>query len=392
MEISEVRALMLSCPVEPIMDAVNFIPCREALLVRVETDRGLIGIGEAACFGGALRTVKAIVEGELRPLLVGEDPLRIERLWDRMYSRTFQHGRRGAVIGAISSVDIALWDILGQVAGLPLYRLLGGYRSQIRAYASGGFYQEGKGPRELAQEMARYAAVGFQGVKMKVGRNPSAWIGRGAKGVLLQDQLCLVSPEEDLERVAAVREAIGQEVELMVDANTAWRPHEAIRMVRELERYHVYWLEEPVGTDDVEGSAQVAAATHIPVAGYETESTRYGFRELITRGSVGVVQADVTWAGGISECQRIAALAAAYGLPFVPHAYSSAIALVANLHLVASLPNGEWMELDRNPNPLREELITEPLGIDAQGFLPLPEGPGLGVELDEEVIARYQVG
>lgn len=216
MEISEVRALMLSCPVEPIMDAVNFIPYREALLVRVETDRGLIGIGEAACFGGALRTVKAIVEGELRPLLVGEDPLRIERLWDRMYSRTFQHGRRGAVIGAISGVDIALWDILGQVAGLPLYRLLGGYRSQIRAYASGGFYQEGKGPRELAQEMARYAAVGFQGVKMKVGRNPSAWIGRGAKGVLLQDQLCLVSPEEDLERVAAVREAIGQEVELMV--------------------------------------------------------------------------------------------------------------------------------------------------------------------------------
>jgi len=392
MKISDVRAIMLSCPVEPIMDAVHFIPRRETLLIRVETDQGLTGIGEAACFGGALRTVKMIAEQELQPLLVGEDPLRIERLWDRMYSRTLQHGRRGAVIGAISGVDIALWDILGQTAGLPLYRLLGGYRSRIRAYASGGFYQEGKGPHELAQETAHYAAARFQGVKIKVGRNPSARIGRGAEGVLPRDRCCLVSPEEDLERVAAVREAIGREVELMVDANTAWRPHEAIRMARELESYRVYWLEEPVGTDDVEGSAQVAAATHIPVAGYETESTCYGFRELITCGAVEVVQADATWAGGISECRRIAALAAAYGLPFVPHAYSSAIALVANLHLVASLPNGEWMELDRNPNPLREELITEPLGIDADGFLPLLEEPGLGVELDEEVIAQYQVG
>lgn len=373
----------------PLADAIHYMPARTALLVQVQTDEGLTGLGEAACYSGPLSTMAAIVRDDLRPHLLGQDPFRVERLWQQMYARTHQHGRRGAVLMAMSGIDIALWDLIGQATRTPLYRLLGAYRDEVSAYASAGFYAEGKGPAELAREMAGYAAEGFTYMKMKVGRNHEALLNP------LPDMpapgFATVSLQEDLRRVHAVREAIGPGVKLMIDANNAWTPSTALLMMRELARDSIYWLEEPVSTDDVAGSAQVARSLDVPVAGYETEVGLYGFRDLIAAGAVDIVQPDVIWSGGISECRRIAALAAAYRLPCVPHVFSSAVSLVANLHFIASIPNGALLEFDRNPNPLREELFEQPLGIDARGMVALPERPGLGVTLNMRTVERYSV-
>jgi L-alanine-DL-glutamate epimerase-like enolase superfamily enzyme len=306
-----------------------------------------------------------------------------------MYARSHQHGRRGAVLMAMSGVDIALWDIIGQAVQTPLYRLWGAYRERVQAYASGGFYTAGKGPAELAREMAAYVAAGFTHVKMKVGRNPEAMLN--PLGDMPEPGAAAASLEEDLRRVHAVRESIGPDVKLIVDANNAWTASTALTMMRELERDHIYWLEEPVATDDVAGSVLVAHNLDVPVAGYETEVGVYGFRDLIAAGAVDIVQPDVTWSGGITECRRIAALAAAYRLPCIPHVFSSAVSLVANLHFIASIPNGVLLEFDGNPNPLRAELFEEPIAIDKGGYVALPARPGLGVTLNMDTVERYRV-
>src|SRR5919202_548883 len=390
MTITDVPAIALPTPLaQPMADAIHYIPSRLALLVQVHTDEGITGLGEAAAYGGPLSVAGTIVRDELRPLALGEDPFRVEWLWQKMYACSHQHGRRGAVLMAMSGIDIALWDIIGQAMRTPLYRLLGAYRDEVRAYASGGFYAEGKGPAELAREMTGYAAAGFTHVKMKVGRNPEAMLNPLPD--MPEPGFATCSLEEDIRRVHAVREALGPDVRLMIDANNAWTPSTALTMMRELERDNIYWFEEPVNTDDVGGSALVAHNLAVPVAGYETEVGVYGFRDLITAGAVDIVQPDVIWSGGITECRRIAALAAAYRLPCIPHVFSSAVSLVANLHFIASLPNGVLLEFDRTPNPLRTELFEEPIEIDKRGRVALPQRPGLGVTLNMRTVEKYRV-
>ena len=177
----------------------------------------------------------------------------------------------------------------------------------------------------------------------------------------------------------------------MVDINCAWSPALAIQMGQAMAPYHLYWIEEPVATDDIRGSAEVARALGTAIAGYETEIGLYGFRELITQRAIDIVQPDLAWAGGFTECRRIAALAQAYNLMVAPHAFSSAILLVAAMHLLASIPNGLVLEFDQNPHALREDLLQEPIRIDADGFVHLPERPGLGITLNQTTVERYRV-
>jgi L-alanine-DL-glutamate epimerase-like enolase superfamily enzyme len=389
MRITDVRTYMLSYICRPLMSGIEHSDRRNLLLVEIETDSGITGIGESASHGGPLISTKTIVDRELKPYLIGEDPLCIERLWDKMYRRSFFHGRRGIVISAMSGIDVALWDILGKASKLPLYRLLGGYREKVRAYASMGYYQTDKGLEELSSEAAQCVNRGFSAVKIKIGRNSYAAVGTSEPSVYERSDLCV--DDNDIERVAAVRTAIGHDVDLLVDANCAWKPHVAIRMARKLEQFDIYWLEEPVVPDDVEGSAMVAAAIDIPIAGYETEYTRFGYKELVSRRAVDIVQPDVIWTGGITESKRIAALASCYNIQCVPETFASAIALYANLHFIASIPNGELLEFDQTPNPLRDELVVEPLCIDKEGYVHLPEKPGLGLELDWDVVRLYQL-
>jgi L-alanine-DL-glutamate epimerase-like enolase superfamily enzyme len=390
MNIADVRTIPLSYRCDkPYMSAAGVQAARHTLLVEIETDNGLIGIGEAGSAGGALASTQVVVEQELKPLLIGEDPLLIERLWQKMFQRTRQHGRRGIVMHAISGLDVALWDLAGKVAKLPVYRLLGAYRDKVEAYASGGFYQEGKDVSTLADEAAGYIARGYGAMKMKVGRNPSTQTN--LREMLAQNEQCVVSLDEDLARVEAARKALGREAKLMIDINCAWSPALAIQMGQALEPYRLYWIEEPVATDDIRGSAEVARALGTAIAGYETEVGLYGFRELITWGAVDIVQPDIAWAGGFTECRRIAALAHAYNLMVAPHAFSSAITLVASMHLLASIPNGLILEFDQNPNALRQELLKEPITVDREGFVTLPDRPGLGVELDAATVETYRV-
>ena len=387
MKIVDIRAIPLSYRCDPPYGSAGGMQAsRGGLLVEVETDDGITGIGEAGVGGGSTRHV---IENQLRPMLIGEDPLLIEGLWQKMFARTRQFGRRGIVMNAISGIDIALWDIAGKVAKLPVYRLLGACRDRVEAYASGGFYQEGKSIDDLAGEAEGYRARGFHGMKMKIGRNPSTQTH--LRHLAANARTCEVEPEEDIARVAAVRRALGPQAKLMVDVNCAWSPAFAIEMGRALEPYKLYWIEEPVATDDIDGSARVADALATPIAGYETEIGLYGFRELITRGAVDIVQPDIAWTGGFSEGRRIAALAQAHHLMVAPHAFGGAVLLAASLHFAASIPNVLVLEFDQNPNGLRDELLKEPLRTDGDGMIRLPERPGLGIELDRAAVERYRV-
>src|SRR5215218_6514809 len=345
-KIAYVKTYQVTYPLDrPLSDSIHYMPVRAALLVELGTDDGEVGIGESAIYGGPASVVETMIHDELAPRILGEDPTRPEWLWQVMMGRSHQHGDGGVLPAAVSGLDIAIWDLLGRKSGLPLYRLLGGYRDEVQAYASAGFYAEGKDAEGLTDEARR--------------------------------------------RVDAVRKAIGDDVHLMVDANNAWTKPTALVAGREFERLGVHWFEEPVPTDDREGGAALAAVIDVPIAGYETRTGLAGFRDLIADRAVDIVQPDVIWSGGITACRRIAALAAAAGLPCVPHVFSTAVSLAANLHFIASIPNSYLLELDQNPNALRTELLDRPITPDKQGVVAVPNGPGLGVHLDRETLRRY---
>jgi L-alanine-DL-glutamate epimerase-like enolase superfamily enzyme len=259
----------------------------------------------------------------------------------------------------------------------------------LDAYASAGFYAGDKGSAELADEVGGYAARGFRAVKIKVGRNPDVLLNPLPD--MWAPDYATASLEEDVARVRAAKQAIGPRVRLAIDANNAWTPSVAQQFMRLVEDQEIYWLEEPVATDDVAGSADLARSIAVPVAGYETATGLASFRQLISNRAVDIVQPDVIWSGGITVCRKIAAVAEAHNLPVIPHVFSSAVALIANMHFIASLTNGGLLEFDQNPNPLRSELFEEPITVGPDGAVALPDRPGLGVSLEPSVVARYRV-
>lgn len=391
MKIKQVTAMILRYQYENgIADAQNYFSTRNAVLVEVETDTGLRGIGESACFGGPAESTKYIVERELAPLIVGENPTNIEYIWKKIFDRTRQHGRGGIIMAAMSGIDVALWDILGKIAGLPVYKLLGGYTDKLLPYASSGFYSGGKDTKALAQEVGSYFEQGFRYAKIKVGRNPEVFLSPLPNMPFTQE--CNYSLEEDLERVEAcckVADEFG--AKLIVDANNTWNTFTAIKMGKIFQKLGVFWLEEPLHLDNIEGSVELAAALDMPVAGYESEVGLYRFRELIRRHAVDIVQPDVIWSGGFTECRKIANFAHAHNMPCLPHVFSSAVSLAANAHFLASICNAGILELDRNVYPLRDDLLEEPIVVAPDGYIHMSDKPGLGIELREDTIQKYRV-
>ncbi|MFQ5910836.1 MAG: mandelate racemase/muconate lactonizing enzyme family protein [Thermoplasmata archaeon] len=364
MKITDVTCEKVSIPLrKPKAIATRPIHCRQLTVVQVSTDEDLTGVGWSWS-----HAVATIVEETLKDLLVGEDPFQTEWLWSRMYGAegTLTYGRRGAAIRAISAVDVALWDLKGKALEMPVCRLLGGCRSRVPVYASGGYYEEGKTVDDLADETVAYVKQGFKAVKIKVG---------------------LLSLDEDEERVRAVREAVGPDVGLMVDANNAYRPYSAIRAARTFEKYGVEWFEEPVSPDDLCGSARVAAAIDTPVASGELEYTRYGFRALIDKRAVDIVQPDANVAGGVTEWIKIAALASANSTPVAPHSSQE-----VHVHLVAATPGAFNVEFFDPSADIRktEELFTTHL-TPRDGYLAVPRKPGFGIELSQKAVERYRV-
>ncbi|MBD5149791.1 MAG: mandelate racemase/muconate lactonizing enzyme family protein [Oscillibacter sp.] len=389
--VTKVEAMILRYQYENgIADAQNFFSMRSAVLVQVHTACGITGIGESASFGGPAETTKYIIEHELAPIVVGEDASAVSLIWQKMFDRTRQHGRSGVILASMSGIDIALWDILGKKANLPIYKLFGGYADRVVPYASAGFYSPGKSASVMADECRSYFKRGFKYVKIKIGRNPEMLLTPLHN--MAHAEECQYSVEEDFARVeacCAVAEEYGARI--MVDANNTLNTFSAIQIGKRLEDLNVFWFEEPLHVDNISGSAELASVLSMPVSGYESEVGAYRFRELIDRKAVDIVQPDVIWSGGFTECNRIASYAAMHNLPCNPHVFSSGISLAANLHFLASLPNGGLLEMDQNFYPLRDELLTEKIDIAEDGFVYVPQGPGLGVELNPDTVSKYLV-
>lgn len=337
---------------------------RVTSLIRVHTDSDLVGLGSVYSHPDLVRL---IVEGQLRPALVGEDPSKIDRLWTRCYKLTRWYGRKGAAVSALGGIDIALWDLRGKVAGKPISALLGASRSRVPAYASGLLWK--KDPYELEQEAKRHMAEGYQAMKMRLGRH---W---GYDCVALD----------------AVREAVGSDVKLMVDGNARYSLDGVQRVIPRFRAAGIFWLEEPFPPEDPDSFRALRPSLGgIPLAAGENEFGEQGFRELIDPGIVQIVQPDCCRCGGLTPALRIAERAKAEGLRVAPHTWSDAVALVANMHFVAATPHALTVEVDRTGNPFIDDLLTTPLQVE-EGTIAVPDGPGLGIELNEEVVGRYEV-
>ncbi len=370
----------------PITYARGEYQTREALLVRVHTsDPSIFGWGEAAMWGGPHSVSAKVLSDEIAPLVVGEDPRQPEYLWEKVYQSTYYHGRKGMLIACLSGLDIALWDIVGKCAGEPLWRIFGGFARPLTSYASAGYYRRDYGLDRLAADVAAAAKAGFRGYKMKIGNVPQV-----VHGGVLQDVPMRGSFEDDVKRVRTAREALGDR-NLMVDANTSLSSRMAMRYAAAIEPLNVRWFEEPTQPEDIEGCAELARRTRIPVAGFETETGKYQFARLIDAGAVQVVQFDVLQVGGFTEARKIAAYAQMRHLPVTTKNYSTAVSTAATLQLLYALPNADYFECDQDPNALRDDLAREPLYVMEDGLAVPNERPGLGIDIDDAVLERYRV-
>jgi D-galactarolactone cycloisomerase len=371
MRITAVEGFDLSCPLDRSFGwSQGWIDTRDVGVVKITTDDGLVGWGEGS----------AAVE-HLAPHLLGENPMDRAGLWDRCFHSLYNANNFVGFGGsALSAVDIALWDLAGKASGLPVCELLGGrVRSRVAVYATGLYYTEGEFPDRLLDEARGYVDAGFAGMKTKVGG---------------------LSPEEDVRRVAAIREAIGPDVKLMVDANHAYNASTASRIGRWLAELDVFWFEEPVNPRDIDGLLSVKADLPMAIAGGENLRTRFDFRDYLTRRAFDIVQPDVAHCGGLTEMQRIAAMANASGILVCPHVWGSSIMIAASLHLAATLPacpparnpqpyvQEPVMEFDQTPSAIRDELCTTVFEA-RDGYVDVPTGPGLGIEVDEEALRHF---
>jgi len=369
MKITGVEPIHLRVPnVEAIPDGTL-----DVLIVRIHTDEGITGVGEVtsqsyvckACFEAPRSAAR---RHGLTSILLGEDPTDPVALWEKMYYETNRYGRRGAAIHAISGADIALWDIKGQAEGKPVSELLGGrLRDDVRAYASVLFADT---PEQTAEMAKQYVEMGLTAVKF----------GWGPIG----DDAAV-----DVAHVQAAREAIGEERDLMVDAGHAWDWETALGRTELFQPFNLTWLEEPVGQDDRHGYRELCKRSQIPIAGGEGDVTHFDFKELIDCG-IHVVQPDIAFCGGITVCKRVSDMTTAHGRKAVPHCFSTGINLAASLHWISTVADGDLVEYCLRPSPLMRKLVAN-LPQVISGRVPVPTEPGLGIELDEDVIEEFRV-
>ncbi|MGI8485901.1 MAG: mandelate racemase/muconate lactonizing enzyme family protein [Thermomicrobiales bacterium] len=384
MKISSIQAIQVSVPLNrPFWMSLEPYMTASEVIVLIRTDDGMTGIGQV--HGRPMGEIAKIVTDSFAPLLIGQDPMDHERHWTTMFALShtragaglgqaegqphFGAGARPQIMAAIAGIDIALWDLKGKICGQSVAKLLGASRVDVPCYASGGYYGAAgeANTEELVTEMRGYLDLGFGAVKMKVG------------GLAIS---------EDVNRVARVREAIGPDARLMLDANAAYDVATAIAAARAFEPYGITWFEEPLHWyDGVFGTAQVAAATTFPIASGESELHRWACRDLILHGGIRVMQFDATRAGGVTEWLRVAAYAASHGIVMAPHHDPQ-----VHGQLIAAVPNGHVQEVFPNPvrDPLWAELYTGLPEIVA-GVLRVPDRPGFGFELDVGALARFSV-
>ncbi|GBG07260.1 mandelate racemase [Paenibacillus sp. MY03] len=372
MKITEVEAIYLRLPD---LDASQCDGTQDTLVIRIHTDEGISGIGEV---DSSPLVAKAVVDTPpshsiatgLRSLLIGENPFEIERLWDKMYRGTIYFGRSGPALHAISGVDMALWDIVGKASNRPVCEMMGGiFNKRLKAYASALM------PETIEEAVAMaegYVQQGYQ--SMKFGWGP---IGRNARF--------------DEAQIKAIRQAVGDDIDIMIDAGLAWDLKGALRMAEVYEKYGVYWLEEPVHSNDLNGYRELADRSKIMIAGGEQEAGRLAFQRLLDEGHLDIIQPDLGRVGGLTEGKRIAYLAYDRHKKVVPHAFKTGILVAASTHFAAAIPNGFMIEHTVSSSPLARDLVSREIEFK-DGYVTVPvDRPGLGVEMDEEVLNRYRV-
>src|SRR5437763_2236845 len=371
MKITRVEAIHLRLPV--VNERCD--GSQETLVVKVHTDAGISGVGEV---DSSSSVAKAIIDAPvshkisrgLAECVLGQDPFEIDRLIHRMYEGTIFFGRQGAVIQAMSGVEIALWDLVGKATKRPVYQLLGGgFRKQFRAYASILF---GDTPAETERIGRDLVKQGYRAVKF----------GWGPMGQ---------SEESDIAHVRAARQALGKDVELMVDAGLCWDTATAIRRAQQFEPFNLTWLEEPLHADNLQGYARLSARAPMRIAAGEEICDVKEFQTMMDVGGIDVVQVDVTRVGGLARAKRMGWDAAERHRLCVNHSYKTGVNIAASLHFVAALPNSHYFEYCVEPGPLRQALTKQKFPV-VDGEVAVPEEPGLGVELNEDVVAKYRVG
>ena len=352
---------------------------QDGIIIKVYTDEGITGYGEV---DSAPWVIKAIIESPvshricqgLGQAIIGENPFETEKIWEKMFLSSMFYGRRGAVIHAMSGIDIALWDIKGKALNMPVCKLLGGlYREKVRAYGSTLMPYT---PAEAAEEALKWKEKGFTAVKM------------GWGGFELPQSDCV-------KLVEASRNAIGKEMDLMLDigfipsndfpVNAASR----LLLINDIREFNPYWIEEAVYPDDYEGYRKLVESTDIRIAGGENETTRYGFKQLIEECKLDIIQPDITRCGGLTEAKHIGTMALAHNLTVIPHAWSSGIVIAASLHFIASQPNSNLLEYCVWDTPIRKEMLVHDFEVK-DGYVDVPMGPGLGIEIDDKAIEKYR--
>lgn len=386
MKITSVKGIQLRCPCDEIHDALSTSTARQAFLIRVETDKGIWGIGEAFSFGAPLNALQALLDHQISPIILGKEAENIEELWQTMYWRTLANGRRSLTMAVISGIDTALWDILGKAAHMPISHLLGASFNKIPTYASGGFYAPGKGLDGLQQELYGYRKKGYTSAKIKIGRtNTNVFLK------YMANQKDTVSTEEDWRRIQAAHE-IMKDGTLMVDTNASWTADQVIQNTPRLLDTGVQVIEEPLPFEDIAGYRKIAhAAPELITAGCETQQGLSNFNHLMTENLIDILQPDVGWAGGISEVKKIGTAALTAEKKVSLHCFGSAILFAASLQVAASMTNTIAMESEENPNPLKTGILKTPFQTDAAMNFLVPDSPGLGIDIDWDCVEKYVV-
>jgi L-alanine-DL-glutamate epimerase-like enolase superfamily enzyme len=368
MKITKVTAFAISIPLRAaVSDAVRRITHRDHLIVRITTEDGLTGEGFTLGYDGS-RAMVSLVDAIYRRILEGADAFDAEHLWSEMYRESIQAGRRGAAVRTMSAIDVALWDLRGKVARMPVMHLLGVHSTRLRCYATGGYYRDGQTIDELVHEYMNYLEQGFTAVKLKVGK---------------------LGATEDAARLRAIRKAAGDSVDILLDANGGWPDsNTAIAALRRLEEFRPYWIEEPVRADNVAAMARIAEALDWPVATGELESTRWAFADLLARKAADILQPDATVVGGVGEWLKVAHMAGAFDIPIAPH-YNWDI----HTQLVASIPNGLFIEYFVRGSDVKvfDEVLANPI-YPSGGYISPRTEPGFGLIFREEQLEKYRIG
>lgn len=360
---------------EPFGNGQGWTTARQYLIVRVVAEDGTTGYGE--CWG-PIAGNEQVVERMVAPLVVGHDPLATGRLWHDVLFKLRWAYHSFAPYSALSGVDIALWDLKGKLLGRPVHELLGGaFRTQVPAYATGHYFRKVTRLEEqidvVRKEAVENLGKGFRRLKLKIGLGLLGW-----------------PPEADIALMRALREEVGPAVPLMVDANCAYQLPAAMKVGRAAEELGIGWFEEPLPPTDIDGYCRLSRALDVPIAGGESWALLSEFATVFQRRAVAIAQPDVCSAGGITEVKRIADLAGALNIACYPHVWGTPIAMAASLHVLATLPGQVLLEFDQSANPIRERLLETPLAVDAEGGVAVPQGPGLGVDVDEGRLESFR--